>query len=653
MSSPSTPSTNEQAYVAEIEALLRDLTACLKIMTLYPDSHPAVGPAVERAFSALHAVLTSRGPLHLGVAEDEIVFYGEDDTESRSPGDLAKRLHGLEILTVQFEPDLTQEETGAFIRLLSKPPQRTEAEIPFDRYLAEAQISHITLRLVDYRKILRHDGSKSSDAQAGDFWNALIQKARKGSNDAIRQLADSLKDMGQFRTLHSELQNNLKAISGGMATGDHAKIFSELHQTIYESLSEEEQEKFASNLAVIALTAEEDDAETLEALSQSFLEHPDKMLLQILTSAVVKNGKVDNRIAAIFQELLQEAPRAESLAKSAQYYSQAKSFQAVPPEVWNQIRELIVAGCEAQFMSDDYHQVLDGLSRYNLNELGKSLDRGYLDQVRAAMDPAGLHRARRDLLPDLVVLEDRTDDYEPRLKELAAIFMDHARKGDLKAIYEKLKRIFPAGTPISPEKQNSIDSILFSTGEDSWVGFLLQESAGMQSHEHAILKEIVAFNKRGLADRLINDLADESSLSGRRRLSSLLVHLGKDSVPSLVSALEDERWYVVRNVAMILGKIGDPSCTEGLVPMLGHGHVQVKREVLNSLSVLGGDSCVMAIRLVLLNRTGQTESEIQLAAARTLHRINTPKSRKVLQDGLKDRNKIVQRVCRQVLKGQR
>jgi hypothetical protein len=647
----SSPSTAEQAYVAEIEGLLRDLTACLKIMTLYPDSHPAVGPAAERAFSALHAVLTARGPLHLGVSEDEIVFYGEDDTEYRSPGDLAKRLHGLEILTVQFEPDLTQEETGAFIRLLSKPPQRTEAEIPFDRYLAEAQISHITVRLVDYRKILRHDGSNVSDAQAGDFWNALIQKARKGSNNAILQLADSLKDMAQFKPLHSELQNNLKAVSGGMATADHAKIFSELHQTIYKSLSEKEQEKFASNLAVIALTAEEDDAETLEALSLSFLEHPDKMLLQILTSAIVKNGKVDNRIAAIFQELLQEAPRAESLAKSAQYYSQAQSFQSVPPEVWNQVRELILAGCEAQFMSDDYHQVLDGLSRYNLDDLGKALDRDYLDQVQAAMDPAGLHLARRNLLPDMVVLEDRTDAYEPRVKELAATFMDHARRGELATIYEQLKRIFLAGIPISPEKQNSIDSILFSTGEDSWAGFLLQASASMLPKELALLKEIVAFNKRGLADRMINDLADEPSLSGRRRISSLLVRLGKDAVPSLVSALQDQRWYVVRNVVMILGKIGDPSCTDGLAPVLGHGHVQVKREVLNSLSVLGGDSCVVAIRLVLLNRTGQAERELQLAAARALHRINTPKARKVLHDGLKDKNKIVQRVCRQVLKG--
>ncbi len=651
MSSPYTPSTNEQAYVAEIEALLRELTACLKIMTLYPDSHPAVGPASERAFSALNNRLTAWGPLHLGVSEEEIVFYGEDETEYRSSGDLAKRLHALEILTLQFEPGLTLAETADFIRLLSKPPQRSEAEIPFDRYLTEAQISHVTLRLVDYRKILRHDGSTASDAQAGDFWNALIKKARKGSKDAIRQLADSLKDMAQFSTLHAELRNNLKAISGGMATADHAKIFSELHQNIYETLSEDEQEKFASNLAVIALTAEEDDAETLEALSRSFLEHPDRMLLQILTSAIVKHGKVDNRIAAIFQELLQDGVRTEALAKSAQYYSQAKSFQAVPPQVWNQVRELILAGCEGQFMSDDYHEVLDGLSRYNLNDLGKTLDRGYLEQVRAAMNPTGLHLARMDLLPDLVVLEDRTDDYEPRLKELAAIFMGHARKGELTAIYEKLKRIFLAGIPISQEKQNSIDSILFSTGEDSWAGFLLQASASMPPRELGLLKEIVAFNKRGLADRLISDLAEEPNLSGRRRLSSLLVRLGKDAVPSLVNALNDQRWYVVRNAAMILGKIGDSACAHALMAVLGHAHGQVKREVLNSLSVLGDDSCVMAIRLVLLNRTGQAEPEVQLAAARSLQRINTPKARKVLHDGLRDKNKIVQRVCRQVMKG--
>jgi len=104
-------------------------------------------------------------------------------------------------------------------------------------------------------------------------------------------------------------------------------------------------------------------------------------------------------------------------------------------------------------------------------------------------------------------------------------------------------------------------------------------------------------------------------------------------------------------VVMILGKIGDPTCVDALLPLISHKRFQVPREVLNTLSRIGGDRVVPVIRRVLLNRSGRMEAGLQKAAAVALKRIGTLRAGKALREGLSDRDKRVQQICTQVLKG--
>jgi len=65
---------------------------------------------------------------------------------------------------------------------------------------------------------------------------------------------------------------------------------------------------------------------------------------------------------------------------------------------------------------------------------------------------------------------------------------------------------------------------------------------------------------------MLQRLTAEEVMSARRRLIAAVVAQGDLALPQILRGLEDGRWFVVRNMAAILGELG----TEGTVEALGH-----------------------------------------------------------------------------------
>lgn len=110
-------------------------------------------------------------------------------------------------------------------------------------------------------------------------------------------------------------------------------------------------------------------------------------------------------------------------------------------------------------------------------------------------------------------------------------------------------------------------------------------------NKKAFSSEDVAAIFTGLGSRaippLLDRLKEEEHLSARRRLISALIQQGASAVPFLLQALDDPRWYVVRNVALILGHIGGEEAVGPLSRQLRHQDHRVRREVVLALGRIG------------------------------------------------------------------
>ncbi len=86
----------------------------------------------------------------------------------------------------------------------------------------------------------------------------------------------------------------------------------------------------------------------------------------------------------------------------------------------------------------------------------------------------------------------------------------------------------------------------------------------------------------------LTSLINSQDGQARRNLINLLVSFGESARPKLEIYLFDDRWYVVRNMAVILGEIKSEKSLNSLSRAVNHGDFRVQREVIKALTRIGG-----------------------------------------------------------------
>ncbi|MHB1225278.1 MAG: HEAT repeat domain-containing protein [Gemmatimonadaceae bacterium] len=121
------------------------------------------------------------------------------------------------------------------------------------------------------------------------------------------------------------------------------------------------------------------------------------------------------------------------------------------------------------------------------------------------------------------------------------------------------------------------------------------------------------------ADAVIEQLIVAEASSDRRVYTNTLVRL-KAGERSLRHMLADERWYVVRNAADLLGEMRVVGAEEQLLGALRHEDVRVRRSALGALARLGTTRALQAVQDAL----GASEPGVRAQAAAVLASTSWP-----------------------------
>jgi hypothetical protein len=120
---------------------------------------------------------------------------------------------------------------------------------------------------------------------------------------------------------------------------------------------------------------------------------------------------------------------------------------------------------------------------------------------------------------------------------------------------------------------------------------------------------------RHAADRLVplllERLGGAEGIDERRRCFVALLDAG-GGVDTLIEALRDPRWYVVRNVALVLGELGARAAVRPLARCLAMEHRRVREAAAQALERIGTASAVHALMPALRDAT----AAVRRAAAR-------------------------------------
>ena len=127
------------------------------------------------------------------------------------------------------------------------------------------------------------------------------------------------------------------------------------------------------------------------------------------------------------------------------------------------------------------------------------------------------------------------------------------------------------------------------------------------------------------------NLAEEEDRKVKARLLKIIELVEIGAVEVLKSYLNDDRWYVVRNLVRILGTVGDENIVESVIPFLSHENPKVRTESILSLLKIGSDKSFDSLILALNSQ----DSTVQTMAINALSETGQKRAAPILDNFLK------------------
>jgi len=120
----------------------------------------------------------------------------------------------------------------------------------------------------------------------------------------------------------------------------------------------------------------------------------------------------------------------------------------------------------------------------------------------------------------------------------------------------------------------------------------------------------------------------------RKVICDAMVTLGRDNIELLAGRLRDDRWFVVRNLIYVMGRIGGPKVIGYLAPLVRHPEQRVRKEVIKTFDGMSSEKVVD----ILLECVRDQESSVRMMALRALARRKTPRVIELLTSVIEERH---------------
>jgi HEAT repeat protein len=150
-------------------------------------------------------------------------------------------------------------------------------------------------------------------------------------------------------------------------------------------------------------------------------------------------------------------------------------------------------------------------------------------------------------------------------------------------LLERLRTIPESKTAAKSEFHAAADQVIQAVARpDLLVRFAASIHARSQV-DFAVLTQFFVHLGKGAVPTLCDLLGETEDRKVRRALCEALAITCKDNVDVLVQRLWDPRWFVIRNLLYVLGRIGHHGVERALGEALYHEDVRVRREAVRAL----------------------------------------------------------------------
>jgi len=581
------------ALPRELADFLIELSIALHKHAVYPGDHPTLAPAAEGVARRLDGLLAGRGKLSLGVARDQLIIEGVA-TDPKNPvlHDLAERLHRHHLGAVSFSRGVSAFELEEALKLIATDADRGSdpiglrpaAQIPKWPHLEVYPLTFDRLELVGGADT--PEGGDAAAAVTGGrgalLWVGLARAALAADDGhRVAKNKDRPPEPHAFRP-----GAPAKADAPGTEEGDAAAA----------SAKAAELEEATAEPAAVAKAIESHERGTAyDQVIVGYMLQSAEYLKQGGAAAVALKKKMSRLITSLDEATLSRLLEMGGDKRQKRQFvldaAQGMSADAVvnlakaavsgggQPISNSLLRMLSKLGQHAERGSAMRRQVAESAIQEQIEELVKGWELadpnpdGYTFALKriAEAEPTFLAANEAAFAPEperIVQMAIETGGVGEPLDRAVTEFMVKGRIPDLITILDKATKSNPATERVRTRVEDP--EMLTATLAAQPVDFNLVDQL------------IPALGPRA-AMPMLKVLIESESLQVRRALIDRLIRIPDHVRPHLAALVNDERWYVQRNMLFIAAELPGLPLALDASPFRQHPDARVRREALRLL----------------------------------------------------------------------
>jgi HEAT repeat protein len=608
----------------------RALLVAARNWALYPPEHPAVGSSVERLCEAVRE--SSLGAAFgVGVTPETLLVDGVAPPQAEGAvAEAAALLHDRDLLHITFLGDVSQDGITRLLRLLSLDAAERRRRGGPEKIWAEEGHPTLILEQLDYERLFaREEGEIPEPAKRDDLWRSIVmqisgsQKAvfDERAQERLLSIAGSAIDVADLAT--AVLTPKCAMDGSPMITSQAAAVLVAFrHLTnIVSVMSPDKLPDVMNNLAVAAgrldphlvmqmMQTSDDPASEVPVVARVAAAFDDTKVAQLLATALALEGRASDRLATIFNTIAPDEDRKKRVLTmtrnmlSETDFGKSGQFQVL----WSSAEELLISYNDAPFVSEGYRTALDGVG-VRAERLAATEIPPELAEMVDTLGQDNVRTLSVMLLIDLLTIETEAARAEEIAHDMAALAEDLLMSGayaDARVVTDALG----ARATSSKIGRDACRLALDRLGESIAMRETALLLGDLDAPELAKVAAVVTTIGPASIEALKPLLMNEEETPGYQRAADMVVAFKVPAVNRLAALTEDNRWFVQRNGARLLGRIAAAEAVPLLQPLLRKGDPRVARAAVSALGVIPDPSAARAIHTILRSATGETRSAV-------------------------------------------
>jgi hypothetical protein len=560
-----------------LTSFLHELMIVKRQLALYPADHPSIQASVTRALELLEELFHSEKTITLGISPEALFFeqtwLDREDTSNKA---FATFFSALGIASVSFHRGLKDAELIRFNQILRADRNTIESFGGFEEMLAQQHIDHISMIPVDYTAF---QASQISHAEQQQLWekflhglqNGLLEFGNDDSNLDLETVAEIFNQNVDSSALAQQCDHSISSF-----------IEKRIHQKGFAHTYTEADRKFNSLLGQLQPEARQQMFKQIfqvlerhQSAAPGLLKKVPPQLLKEALAAKTHQQGLSSRLIALAGNLADEIDRNQhrTVVRGNKEDLSPEMVRARLDILFNEERQDL-------YMPDTYQLALgDILNREIDGTIPEEEKLKLKAQLESQVAEHNFAAILIEMLDDQLNSEQETA-IQKNFINLSRYFLDTGDFSSLLNIYDSWARYLNSGKATVDIFDEKV------LANQTQASFMAEVIDGFDSWEEEIFPQIVAYiSKVGnpYSDLIIEQLGLAPTWEKRKHWIDILIGIGNDAKKRILHALDDERWYLVRNLLDVLNTQLDPGVIKKAQQLCSHPHPKVRMEATRIL----------------------------------------------------------------------